>query len=139
MRDIDFIAIKYSENKWVRGDYIKGKIIPKDSKVNEAIRGYTLSQFTGIVTQSGKRVYENMILRFYNKDIPLWIVEYKDGCFVLRSKTTVPEYHTFIEWKQTIIEDAIIEGTIFDEEIEKSEKSKQKTSSHKCRACKDKK
>ena len=139
MRDIDFIALKYSKDEWVRGDFCRGKITPHNSKVNEAIRDFTLSQFTGIVTRLGCRVYENMILRFYNKEIPLWIVEYKDGCFVLRSKTTVPEYHTFYEWKQTIIEDAIIEGHIFDEDIEKREKSKQKTSSHKCRACKDKK
>jgi hypothetical protein len=114
MRDIHFIALKYSENKWVKGDYYKGQIGPKDTKARECIRVETLSQFTGIVNHYNQGIYENMVLKFINKECQFWIVEYKDGCFVLRSRTTVPEYHTFYEWKQTIIEDSEVVGTIFD-------------------------
>lgn len=122
MRDIHFIALMYSKDRWVKGYYVKKgyhAIESEREKGSVPIRVETLCQFTGIVTKNGTGVYENMILRFVNKIIPYWIVVFKDGCFMLQSKTTVPEFHTFSEWKQTIIEDAIVEGTIFDEDIEK--------------------
>lgn len=119
MREIDFIALKYSEDKWVRGNLCGDKIIPRNSKVSHTTRDFTISQFTGLVTYEGHRIYENSILEIISKEIPLWIVEFKKGCFVLRSKTIVPEYHTFYEWYDTIITNARVVGTIFDEDIEK--------------------
>lgn len=120
MREIDFIALMYSKNRWVRGSLVKRGVYYIESEKEKGrvmVREETICQFTGLVTKSGKRIYENMVLRFVNKWIQLWVVEFRNGGFVLRSKTTVPEYHTFEEWKQTIIEDAIIEGSIFDEEF----------------------
>lgn len=119
MREIDFIALKQCEDKWVRGDLCKGKIVPRESKLNHAVRDFTLSQFTGLVTHEGHRIYENSILDIISKENRLWIVEFRKGCFVLRSKTTVPEYHTFYEWYDTIITNARVIGTIFDEDIKK--------------------
>ena len=120
MRDIDFIALMYSKDRWVRGNLVKRSSYFIDSEKEKGrvmVRPETICQFTGFVTKQGKRIYENMVLRFVNKWIPLWVVEFRNGCFVLRSKTTVPEYHTFEEWKETIIEDATVEGSIFDEEF----------------------
>ena len=122
MREIDFIAMMYNKDRWVRGCLVKRgsyHIESDKEKGRVMIRKETLSQFTGFVTKGGKRIYENMVLRFVNKECPYWFVVFRKGCFMLQSATTVPDFHTFDEWKETIIEDAIIEGTVFD--IEQSE------------------
>ena len=125
MRDIDFIALMYSKNRWVRGQYVEhlGKpyIERKERKGRELIRRNTLCEFTGFVTSDGKRIYENCILRFNNKWIQEWEVIFKDGCFMLKSKTTVPEFHTFSEWKETILNDAMVWGNIFEVELKECE------------------
>lgn len=123
-RDVDFIALMFSKNRWVRGSLVKRSahfIESKKEKGRVMVRPETVCEFTGYVTTSGKRIYENMVLRFMNKVIPYWDVVFRNGCFMLKSRTTVPEFHTFDEWKQTIIEDAIVEGSIFDVEFKEQD------------------
>ena len=118
MREVDFIALMYSRDRWVRGSFVEKDggcyIEQKDRKGRELIRRNTLSQFSGFVSSDGKRIYENSILKFQNKEISEWVVVVRDGCFMVKSRTTVPEYHTFHSWKETITNDAVVIGTIFD-------------------------
>ena len=104
-REIDFIVLCYSKDKWVRGSFVEkegGSYIEVNKKGRELIRRNTLCQFTGFVSSLNQRIYEGCIIRFHNRLVQDWEVVWKDGCFMLKSRTIVPEYRTFSDWKDVI-------------------------------------
>lgn len=120
MRDIDFIALCYSKDKWVRGSLVVkegGHYIEVKKKGRELVRPNTVCQFTGFVTRWNQRIYEGCILRLHTKLVQDWDVIFKDGCFMLKSRTTVPEWRTFAEWKGAIENGAEVIGHVLDEEL----------------------
>lgn len=116
MRDIDFIAMRAGTEKWVRGCLVRRGTYLIESvkeKGRVSVRKETICEFTGLVTNTGVRIYENMVLSFKFSYIPYWEVVFRHGCFMVKSRTVVPEYHTFSEWKDKIENASTVVGYTF--------------------------
>lgn len=125
-REILFRAIAIHGNEWVFGNYIHSKrmsgrsceyrIVDKDTGLESDIIPETLGQFTGLLGENGKKIFEgDKVIPYFKNDnghIPeyFWVVKYHECYFYMESINRTPNViETMFDFNNIIII-----GTIHD-------------------------